>query len=518
VSRSHVAMGRVLGHPYLLASLALLVVNDHLLKGSGLLPGALTGKLSDVAGMFVAPALLAFLARVRTARGVLLAHVGVGVGFTALELSETATSAARAFVGLFGMRWHATSDWTDLLTLVFLVPSALLAIRVGRSRKRARAGELVVAAAAAVACVATSDPGGPPVWQPTNDNDLDGFLTGDDCNDFDAAVNPAAGNCPGNGAESCDDGFDNNADGLTDCDDPDCFFACADTGTACQTAQSIALGQEVLFGSTVVDATWAVEGSCGGADAPEAIFVIDQATLSSIGPRALVLPVPPGHVAYTRLSCIDAFDELTCVDPTERESDGLLTIELQPYGPPLTLIIDAVDPFDATDFEIPLTWPRCGDGVLDPEEECDDGNQVLDDGCDPFCVVTTCPTFPELPTTSEMLPVSAPPWVVASCNPTSELAGDHVFSYTAPSDGTLSVQAQAEQHFVFVSTFVPDLDGCVASELSCAASSAAGQLASSSRDLLAGETVLVVVEVTTTDYLPDATFTVSSTFTPSAGR
>ena len=36
---------RVLLHPAWLAGVALLAVNDHLLKGSGLLPGLVTGKL-----------------------------------------------------------------------------------------------------------------------------------------------------------------------------------------------------------------------------------------------------------------------------------------------------------------------------------------------------------------------------------------------------------------------------------------------------------------------------------------
>lgn len=40
-------------HPLALAALGLLVVNDHLLKP--MLPGLLTGKLSDVAGLLLAP-------------------------------------------------------------------------------------------------------------------------------------------------------------------------------------------------------------------------------------------------------------------------------------------------------------------------------------------------------------------------------------------------------------------------------------------------------------------------------
>jgi len=38
-----------------LAAVLVLAVNDHVLKGSGLLPDMVTGKLSDVAGLFFFP-------------------------------------------------------------------------------------------------------------------------------------------------------------------------------------------------------------------------------------------------------------------------------------------------------------------------------------------------------------------------------------------------------------------------------------------------------------------------------
>ena len=50
-------------HPLPIAAVLVLTLNDHVLKGSGLLPGWLTGKLSDFAGLFFFPLLLAALAR-----------------------------------------------------------------------------------------------------------------------------------------------------------------------------------------------------------------------------------------------------------------------------------------------------------------------------------------------------------------------------------------------------------------------------------------------------------------------
>src|SRR5689334_13938559 len=45
-------------HPLPLGAAALLFLNDHALKGASLLPGWLTGKLSDVTGLFVLPLVL----------------------------------------------------------------------------------------------------------------------------------------------------------------------------------------------------------------------------------------------------------------------------------------------------------------------------------------------------------------------------------------------------------------------------------------------------------------------------
>jgi hypothetical protein len=52
-----------LRHPLPLAAVALLALNDHVLKGAHLLPAAVTGKLSDVAGLFFFPLLLVALVR-----------------------------------------------------------------------------------------------------------------------------------------------------------------------------------------------------------------------------------------------------------------------------------------------------------------------------------------------------------------------------------------------------------------------------------------------------------------------
>jgi hypothetical protein len=148
-------------HPAALASLALLVLNDHVLKRA--YPGLVTGKLSDVAGLVFFPlllvALVEVLARVRgrftapSVRVLLVAVVATGVVFAlsktwppAADLYRTciaalqwpyfaarALLAGRALPGL-GRVLHVM-DPTDLVAL----PALLVAFWVGRMRCPSRA-------------------------------------------------------------------------------------------------------------------------------------------------------------------------------------------------------------------------------------------------------------------------------------------------------------------------------------------------------------------------------------------
>jgi hypothetical protein len=95
-------------HPVSLAAIALLVLNDHVLKPR--FPGLVTGKLSDVAGLVFFPLLLsALLSRVPGARAVaparLLAACVVATAI-AFALVKTWAPATRAYeIGLGLLQW-----------------------------------------------------------------------------------------------------------------------------------------------------------------------------------------------------------------------------------------------------------------------------------------------------------------------------------------------------------------------------------------------------------------------------
>ncbi|MFC4111623.1 hypothetical protein [Nonomuraea zeae] len=89
-----------------------LLLNDHLLKQ--VWPGFVTGKLSDVAGLVVAPALLALLFR---RRADLAATVLTGVAFALVKCTETGAEAATQAWTLVAGPSRVLADPTDLLAL-----------------------------------------------------------------------------------------------------------------------------------------------------------------------------------------------------------------------------------------------------------------------------------------------------------------------------------------------------------------------------------------------------------------
>ncbi|MCY1073326.1 hypothetical protein [Archangium lansingense] len=111
------------------AAMVLVALNDHVLKGAGLLPGWLTGKLSDFAGLYFAPLLVAelwTLARPTcearsVVRRVTWAALGVGLLFTAIKTSPPADRLYEAVLtALLRHPASNTVDPTDLIALVML--------------------------------------------------------------------------------------------------------------------------------------------------------------------------------------------------------------------------------------------------------------------------------------------------------------------------------------------------------------------------------------------------------------
>ncbi|HWO26908.1 MAG TPA: hypothetical protein VNO30_49600 [Kofleriaceae bacterium] len=140
---------RALVAPATLGAIALLVVNDHLLKTHA--PGVVTGKLSDLAGMVFFPLLLAAAVEAfgvrRGLATVIAATVATGTVFAATKLWVPAGDAYR--FGVAALQWpfrvlaaavadaalpalgraRLTTDPTDLVVLPALLAPVWLARR-----------------------------------------------------------------------------------------------------------------------------------------------------------------------------------------------------------------------------------------------------------------------------------------------------------------------------------------------------------------------------------------------------
>jgi hypothetical protein len=137
-------------HPVALAAIALLVVNDWVLKPRVVpdsWPSLVTGKLSDVGGLAFAPVVLSAAiglvlhaaarlgARVDPSlsrRRLVACVVATGAGFAAVKLAPALAALAADALSLLGRPARFYDDPTDLLTL----PALAIALWIGRDELR----------------------------------------------------------------------------------------------------------------------------------------------------------------------------------------------------------------------------------------------------------------------------------------------------------------------------------------------------------------------------------------------
>ena len=121
-----------LQHPLTLLSIAVLLLNDHVLKIVS--PSWLTGKLSDFAGLFFFPFIVAaglslFLSKFNLSRARIgqIAFWWVAVWFVLLKTSLLVNSLTAQFASLFiGAPTRLILDPTDLIALVSMWPSWMM--------------------------------------------------------------------------------------------------------------------------------------------------------------------------------------------------------------------------------------------------------------------------------------------------------------------------------------------------------------------------------------------------------
>jgi hypothetical protein len=141
-------------------ALVVLLVNDNLLKGAGIVPGWLTGKLSDFAFIVVAPVLLTTLLPMGWPGRRALAFATVAAVFCAADLSPAASEAIVTLAARVGLAWRLWPDVTDLVALSMLPLAWWIAGRrtpdgYRRGRSLLEVGGIALGA---LACLATGAP------------------------------------------------------------------------------------------------------------------------------------------------------------------------------------------------------------------------------------------------------------------------------------------------------------------------------------------------------------------------
>ncbi|HYX31697.1 MAG TPA: hypothetical protein VE954_01195 [Oligoflexus sp.] len=117
-------------HPLVLTAIVIVAVNDHYLKQSGV-AGFVTGKLSDFAGLWFFPFLLADMSSLVQRRWQHSSFIFGGcLAFTGLffVLLKTSAEAVRLYTEVYatvGIRVAVVRDLSDLLALIML-PLAFL--------------------------------------------------------------------------------------------------------------------------------------------------------------------------------------------------------------------------------------------------------------------------------------------------------------------------------------------------------------------------------------------------------
>ncbi len=156
---------RCLKHPVTVASVVVLLLNDHLFKAA--FPSWVTGKLSDFAGLFFFPFLLAallamFLKERRARYAGVLAFVVTAIWFALIKLSPDANRLMESGLSwLLGYPTRIVLDPTDLIALVVLWPAWRLWQQQTQQPPlsfRATRFSYAMLGVAALATVATSPP------------------------------------------------------------------------------------------------------------------------------------------------------------------------------------------------------------------------------------------------------------------------------------------------------------------------------------------------------------------------
>jgi cysteine-rich repeat protein len=243
------------------------------------------------------------------------------------------------------------------------------------------------------------------------------------------------------GIEECDDDNNDSGDGCS----PTCVLE--DATCTVLSAVEANIGGSAVTGSTAAATDDHEPQECGvaggAADDVYSLTVTEDTTV-------IVNLDNPGTdydtVAYVRQNCTDPGSEIACNDDGP---DGTLASVLFFDALKDVTYYIVVDGYDADggSYEMTLTVPVCGDGNVDLNEDCDDMNGTLGDGCENDCTFTPICDY----TVDEalgMLTSGANTHTVTLLAGSDDLpdlpcsdagGGDHLLSFSLPTAGDVEI-------------------------------------------------------------------------------
>jgi cysteine-rich repeat protein len=223
------------------------------------------------------------------------------------------------------------------------------------------------------------------------------------------------------GMEECDDGNRQPGDGC----DASCHVE------MCHVLVPLVVGDN-RGDTTLVDNE--ITSPCSGVRAPAAIYSF----------------TPTEHGKLTAsldpMSTLAIYGVTDCANRAGPVCGGIRGVPVAP-GTPLDIVVGGTAPHAVGPFDLHVAFaPSCGDGVLDPWEQCDDGNRAPGDGCDQSCHIEYgfyC---------AEALPLmlgensgdTTGGSSVFSSPCTGGGASEQLYTYTAPSKGVLVLDLASE--------------------------------------------------------------------------
>lgn len=188
--------------------------------------------------------------------------------------------------------------------------------------------------------------------------------------------------------EDCAVAGDEDGDGLSNCEDPDCSAACqGQIDAACGAAVIInaTANTPVVKSGDNSDGTGLLAGVCSGGGNNEDLYSV-KIPAGNDGVLHLALASATDLAMYIRSTC-NAPSQEGCTDAFDGGTDEVLDV-LVTAGQTLTVIVDGSSYQGATGNQGPYTLTAtfepaiCGDGNIVGTEQCDDGNMAAGDGCD----------------------------------------------------------------------------------------------------------------------------------------